>query len=161
VSVRRDASLALRASLHCAYPARLRSPLSADPFRRFLIPLVPRAGRSRARPGILSLYPIGLSIPDLSRGKSPKARLHAFPQSVPLDVGTARARDTTQGLWLPQPHVRAAAILGEKDMGGGAAPNVAKRVRLGLRCFMRRGSILKDGEQKTAKWALADGERSP
>jgi hypothetical protein len=46
-------------------------------------------------------------------------------------------------------------------MGGGAAPNVAKRVRLGLRCFMRRGSIVEDGEQKTAKWALADGERSP
>jgi hypothetical protein len=39
---------------------------------------------------------------------------------------------------------------------GASAPNVTKRVRMGLRYLAKRGAVAKEGERKTARWALAD-----
>jgi hypothetical protein len=38
--------------------------------------------------------------------------------------------------------------------GGGAAPNVTKRIRIGSQYLARLGSIEKEGEQTTALWRL-------
>ena len=46
------------------------------------------------------------------------------------------------------------AIAVELD-GGAGAPLVAKRVGMGLQYLARRGSIVKEGARKTARWAVA------
>ena len=51
------------------------------------------------------------------------------------------------------------AIVPEMN-GGAGAPNVTKRIRIGLRYLARRGSIVKEGERATAKWALCAASAS-
>ena len=38
---------------------------------------------------------------------------------------------------------------------GASAPNVTKRVRMALRYLAKRRAVMKEGERKTARWALA------
>ena len=38
--------------------------------------------------------------------------------------------------------------------GGGAAPNVTKRIRIGVQYLARRAAIEKEGERTTALWRL-------
>jgi hypothetical protein len=38
---------------------------------------------------------------------------------------------------------------------GASAPNIAKRVRMGLQHLAKRGAVVKEGERKGAKWTLA------
>jgi hypothetical protein len=37
---------------------------------------------------------------------------------------------------------------------GASAPNVAKRVRMGLQYLARRGAVIKEGQRKMAAWRL-------
>jgi hypothetical protein len=39
--------------------------------------------------------------------------------------------------------------------GNANAPNVRKRIRMALRYLAKRGAVVKEGERRSAKWALA------